>query len=488
MIKSYFKSKKYTSFFIIFLALSTCSCNNEEGNESPSKFNQYVSYPYAEIPKDSSIILWRKPGVSAENFERWKKNHNLTTGIAICPFCADNDLELYQGVSIELFGGTGGNTACSTQTPPCKPSGGGDDTVEFCYNFPISIDTPFFQGQRFDTNKDVMLLFMPDPLTAEIQSETDITGPLVNVGIFDTGVDPSITTKYTTPLTGACEPSAAKGWNFSYKNAVTDDDFHGKHGTTVAKFIVDQVVKYRNQKVNIIPIKIFDSLGNTSLYNILCAFVYAQKSGIQIINASFGFYWHDLHNPPFLFNDFVKTQLTDHGILLIAAAGNRDLKEDKDVVTSGTVTLANLRNLANHPCYPAALAGQPGFDNVIAVTTASKARDKVSPQQNYSSSIVDIGVNGDVEYIVNLPAPTTEFGFEDPFGRLTASRGLYIISGSSYATPIITGKIAANYNLLVSGTPINKTTLLSNLQTQTFIHGTSGGLSAQVRAGNYADK
>jgi len=117
MKKTYFKSKKYASYFIIFLALSTCACWNKKSDKSPSNYNQYVSYPYAEIPKDSSIILWRKPGVSAKNFERWKKNHNLTSGIAICPFCADNDLELFQGVSIELFGGTGGNTACSTQMP-----------------------------------------------------------------------------------------------------------------------------------------------------------------------------------------------------------------------------------------------------------------------------------------------------------------------------------------------------------------------------------
>jgi hypothetical protein len=263
------------------------------------------------------------------------------------------------------------------------------------------------------------------------------------------------------------------------------------HGTRVAKFIIDQVQQYQKQKVNIIPVKIFDSTGHTSLYRILCGFVYAQKSGIQVINVSFGFYWHDLNNRPPLLPEFVQTYLTDHKVILVAAAGNRDTAEDNAVLKWNLVAAADLRNLDRHPVYPAALAGQPGFDNVIAVTTLYKPEEKVSPQQNFSSRIVDIGVNGEYRYDVNLPLPlpVEEFGFRDPLGP-SASGQTHVISGSSYATPIVTGKIVAFYSELIGTGPVlNKANFLSALQSRALLdHSSNPGLNGQVRNGAYCKR
>ena len=166
--------------------------------------------------------------------------------------------------------------------------------------------------------------------------------------------------------------------------------------------------------------------------------------------------------------------------------------EDREVVAAGTVTQANLRNLKKHPFYPAQLAGRKGFGNVIAVTTVFTPApyDKVSPQQNCARKIVDIGVNGDAHYLVNLPDPKDEFGFIDPLGRQRSGLPL-VISGSSYATPIITGKIAAYYNTLVSGmgATISKSTLRSRLSSQNMIKQSPGaGIRSQVRKGMYATK
>jgi len=439
-----------------------------------SIINQWCSQPYSEFPKDSSIILWRKPGVSHEAFERWKREHHLTNGQAICRFCGDNDLELYSGVSIELFGGTGGTSTC-TGTTICKPHGGGDDIAEFCYNIPIRIDSA--RGEKYDTISE-----------SQIPSEVDITGPVVNLAVFDTGVDPAITAKYTTGLAHPCNPSAAFGWDFANDDNSTNDDFPTQHGTKVAKFIVDQVQIYRNQKVNIIPVKIFDRGGNTSLFKILCAFAYAEHSGIKIINASFGFYWHDLDNPPALFSDYIKTHLTDNGILLITSAGNRDDMEDNAVIASGLVAAGDIRDLAKHPCYPAALAGVAGYENVISVTTVFSTQDKVSPQQNSSATLVDIGADGDGRCtVVGVPSPTDEFCFQDPLvNPLTPAP----ISGSSYATPIITGRIASFYNKLTAGgTSINKATLISGMQTQNLVQISTGTvIPAHIKNGVYAPK
>ena len=162
-------------------------------------------------------------------------------------------------MSIQVFGGGGNNPPpCTLLTPPCKPSGGSDDTVYYCYNVPINLVTPFFKGEKFEA-KDSQIIYhdnIPNPVKFDIPPQGEGKGAAVNIGIFDTGVDPSITTKYTTPLPGACDTSAASGWNYAYGNKDTKDDYPGMHGTTVTKFIIDQAIKYNNQKVNIIPVKI----------------------------------------------------------------------------------------------------------------------------------------------------------------------------------------------------------------------------------------
>ena len=452
------------------LLSACCHCKIQK-----SIITQWCSQPYSEFPSDSSIILWRKPGVSHEAFERWKREHHLPTGQAICSFCGDDDLELYNGVNIELLGGTGGTTTCTTGTI-CKPHGGGDDVAEFCYNIPIKIDTA--QGGKYDTVDSSL-----------IPSQDGIRGPVVDIAVFDTGIDPAIAAKYTRALAHPCNPSAALGWDFANGDNTTNDDFVTKHGSRVAKFIIDQVQIYHNQRVNIIPVKIFDANGNTSLFKVLCAFAYAQHSGIKIINASFGFYWHDLHNPPALFCDYIKTHLTDHGILLIASAGNRDLDEDAAVITSGLVSSGDIRNLKKHPCYPAALAGRPGYENVVTVTTVFSRQDKVSPQQNYSKALVDIGTDGIERCMVqNVPDPTEEYCFKDPLEPvLTATP----ISGSSFAAPIITGRITAFYDILTAGmgSSLNKATLIARMQSKNLVATSTGTvIPSHIKGGVYAPK
>ena len=463
--------KKIIRFSLIILCvLLVCACCHRK-YLTKSTVTQWCEYPCTEIPRDSSILLWRKPGVTAKEFEHWKREHHLTGGRPACSFCNDNDLEIYDGVPIEMFGGTGG-TDC-TGTTICKPHGGGDDVVEYCYNIPIHLDT--IEGGKYDYQLD----------SSQIPSENDISGPIVNVAVFDTGVDPAITSKYTIPLADVCYRPAARGWNFANGNDQTQDDFQGRHGTKVAKFIVDQVHAYKHQRVNIIPVKIFDRDGNTSLFKILCAFSYAQQSGIKIINASFGFYWHDLFNPPALFSDYIQTHLTDNGILLIASAGNRDISEDNAVTSTGLVSTADLRDLAKHPVYPAVLSGHLG--NVITVTTVFSPQDAISLQQNHSKRFVMIGVNGDGQCTVTgVPAPTEEFCFRDPLDPTAVP-----VHGSSFATPIVTGRIASFYDLLTAGmgTTIDQGILLSRMQAQGLVkQSTAPVLPANIKNGVYAPK
>src|ERR1041385_9390894 len=226
---------------IVFVLLVSVGCNK-------NLFLHDYSYPpYTSIPKDTSVILWKNPKASDADFEKWKLNHNLspTQKIDFCTFCSDDKLELYTGVPITAFMSGSGGTPC----PTCKPNGGGDDTVYYSYNFPIDVDTSFFQGQEVDTSsysedKKIILGTLPHPTSLPTLPAQTATGPIVNIGVMDTGVDPSITTNNTFPLPGACDHpgfpagSTARGWNFAGDNDHTGDDYPSMHGTSVAKLIL----------------------------------------------------------------------------------------------------------------------------------------------------------------------------------------------------------------------------------------------------------
>ena len=79
------------------LLSACCHCKIQK-----SIITQWCSQPYSEFPSDSSIILWRKPGVSHEAFERWKREHHLPTGQAICTFCGDDEFRFGIGLPPDL--------------------------------------------------------------------------------------------------------------------------------------------------------------------------------------------------------------------------------------------------------------------------------------------------------------------------------------------------------------------------------------------------
>jgi len=460
---------------------------------------------YGPVHTDTTIIVWKNPDATTDEFNQWKQNHHLTTANMIdstCLFCNNDDpLELYAGVNIRTLiqGNTTGGSGTGCTGIHCGPSGGGDDTAYFSYNLSMFLPEPTAPVDSIGYHYTIIHSYKkqyPVPTNLNLAPQDRFPGQPVTVAIFDTGIDSTLTNKYCSGLSSACEISAARGWNYNYGNSNTQDDYPHRHGSAVAKFIVDQVMQYGNQKVNIIPVKIHDSLGRSSLYNVLCAIAYASKSHVNIINASFGFYWDDVTNTPLLLGEFIKHYLTQQGILMIAAAGNADEYDDTFAVHHNLVPFSQLRNLDYHPFYPASFAGKIGFDNVIAVTTCEiPSYHMVSQFQNYSNNYVDAGVNGDIPFNIFYPSSVSriEFGFFDPLDRTIPGGGQLIIAGSSYSTPIITGKIAAYYDTLTNGmvgagtaNQIDKNELFRRMTTQRLITSETGILATQIKGGKYA--
>lgn len=406
----------------------------------------------------TQLVVWKKPGVSDAAFNEWKTaNLQTYSGLLVKKLCrgCDDSLELWEGDNVatlisEKVAGSGGTSTGGA------PHGGSDAIACFSYNLIIDLPEPH---DCLKTPREKV----------QMATRPDYRDPAIVVAVFDTGLLPYIK-EACSDIVESCMPGGSAGWNFAYKNNITDDDYPSRHGSAVTKFIVDQEDRYRQRKVNILPVKIHNNYGKSDLFSILCGFAYAARCGAKIINASFGFYAPKDAPAPAILAQFVKKHLTDNNILLVAAAGNVNTDE-----STGRRSGEAIRNLEYHPFYPACLSKD--FENVLAVTTISMEKGKVSPSQNFSAAVVDVGV--DCDAVVE-----DDFRFEDPLGR-----GTYIV-GSSYATPVITGKIAQHYNALMAAMPlgnINKSILLERM-TELGIIKSDDRFHDYIRDGNCAAK
>jgi hypothetical protein len=456
---------------ILFIAVVNTGCPKINGGNPNAGYN----YPKISNYDTNQLVVWLKPNATSGALRFWldsiRGGKAINTPV-LCQNC-DNRLMLLTGPGIANFiqqaTATGGS-GTGQKTPPQ----GEDSLLYYSVNFDVSFG---------DTTYAPFLLHgytPPRPYFAK--NFADVT-----VAVFDTGIDSTFFNPryfYMGTPPACLGPNATNGWNFSATppNMNWKDDFlPGRHGTTVSKFIVDQVNAASGNGIKLLPIKIHDSRGKGNLFSVLCGFSYAAERGAQIINASLGYYTYPKAGAApdqnaVLLREYVKEYLTKKNILLIAAAGN-----------DFTNTDPNKHDLDKVLFYPASLASDTVYlPNVIAVTTVSDVSGTVSPNQNFSARVVDVGVNAD---------NASDYTFNYPFtAPSTTGAGSGIVNGSSFATPIVTGKICANYHLFVNpstGTPVfvdpltgvpelNKQNILSILTGQLQTH-TNGSLSRKIR-------
>ncbi|MFI5152538.1 MAG: S8 family serine peptidase [Chitinophagales bacterium] len=441
----------HSLFAISILALSLFSaCKNmpPQYNVVNKVWASYLhidtSYPGPDPKKQ--LIVWLKPATSDVDFKNWLDSVNDRIGtIKISNMCRDCNDSLFMitgpGAESYIQGQTaGGGSGCTGSR--CGPSGD-DGPVLYSINFDMEFT---------DSNKDTLrYLYSVGPSYAR---------SAIPIGIFDTGVDPAaFSTNYYSSSVNSCliPGTANNGWNFVAQNNNWTDDYPSFHGTQVTGFVVNQAKKFAQNSASILPVKIHDKDGHAGLFNVLCAFAYASNRGVKIINASFGYYaakpklaTSDPDSCALLIKAFVKKYTTDRNILLIAAAGNSgNTYEDTAAAFQGL----DKRNLDDVAFYPASLGANQDFKNVITVTTVDTTSGRVSPHQNYSANVVDIGVNAD------RVVQDTIFVFMKPGLQ---SGLISTVEGSSFATPIATGIIAAHY-FEIASLPADKTVIISTL-------------------------
>jgi hypothetical protein len=429
------------------------------------------------------IVVWLKPNRTHEEYVSWrddfmKKYYGPDVNeIAPCGSC-DNTLLVLKGEGIKNFIQTGGTVSGSTRssissptvTPrPQLPPTGESGPMFVSRNWRITFSKP---GSSSNSSS----LF---------QGVHTYSGSVVKVAVLDTGVDSSELNNFRYNSSGSsCITGANSGWNFINQTPNYNDDNNIKHGTTITRFITNEIVKYKGNKIEILPVKTHTKDGVSDLSHILCALAYAKERGANIINASFGFYLpqtfldKDSINPDaLLLKEFVHHYLTENNILLIAAAGNEDYENEKAAASFVQVPISSAwRNLDNVAFLPASLAQIKSFQNVIAVTTVHNSTGTVSPRQNYSPNVVDLGVNADVvmgDYYV----------FSNPLSDSTET-----VEGSSFAAAIVTGMLSANYDKYKSVFEMNNYTKDEIWNKLSPIVESDPELMGKIKGGRYVKK
>lgn len=258
-------------------------------------------------------------------------------------------------------------------------------------------------------------------------------GAGVVVAVCDSGINRS-----HEDFVGA---NIAKGWTFLTNSSGKTSSFAGaeddnKHGSHVSSTIMASVNNGKGiagiaSKVTLLPIKILDSKGSGTTYDLIQAFDYAMKQGADVVNCSIG-------SPPssdryggfFSLQDMID-QLNAKNIIVVSAVGNEALD-------------------GNPYEFPASCK------NVIGVGSVGTGKN-VSSFSNYNES-------------VDVTAPG-----EGIWGCSTSATSYSSMSGTSMATPHVTalaaiGKEYAKKN----GKTLSEGIFLNLLKASSIDRGTAG--------------
>ena len=184
----------------------------------------------------------------------------------------------------------------------------------------------------------------------------------------------------------------------------SDPDDDGGHGTHVAGIIGAQGnnsigITGVNWESAVMGLKVLDGNGEGNTADAASAIDYAVDHGARVINASWGgpAFSHALYS--------AIRRAGEHGVLVVAAAGNDGVNADSS------------------PDYPAAF----DLPNIISVAATDRS-DRLLDFSNYGAKSVDLGAPGDDIY-------STVPNVTDPSGYAA-------FSGTSMAAPFVAGAAA----------------------------------------------
>ena len=437
--------------FALITCFHSCICSNKL--HEPVRSDEFRDDESAEVRYRSDEILVMYKGVPTEAQRDTIRKALQDAGITYDTFRSCNSCNAY----VELWEGADIHTVIHDEGIRAGTVSGGSKGVG---EDPIA---------RYSLNYIQHLPVEPLPRQYRFR---DVRAPMSGTGkdtiivaVLDTGIDTMrvVRGKYlwrnrgeraATPGDddGNCYKNDVFGWNFVNDTSQVHDDNPSLHGTLVSQYILAEFESFARNFPQIMSLKTHDHEGRGDLFSAICALHYAIDKGANIINASWGFYYYNDQTHPYL-DSLITHVLKEKGILFVTASGNKIDEVDAYAQTvylqehGDSLSDRMLRNLEIHNFYPACLAEDN--NNVMVATTTNANR--ISPTQNYSSRFVDFGVLAD-------SITPTFMKFKAPF---TVDE-LYI-SGSSFATAILAGKIGALASKSAYRTGLNKQDIITNI-------------------------
>jgi hypothetical protein len=248
------------------------------------------------------------------------------------------------------------------------------------------------------------------------------------LAVMDTGLDSALFDKsYQGLLWSDPKGETIRNFqdfnNFQGLSYYKDDDPH-RHGTAVTAIALQALESInKNIRPRVMVLKVLDQNKSGSTFTVSCGLSYAKQHQATLINASLGYYSTGDLDPILSHYVEICNAIDPKPIPILAAAGNLPGVHDKPLCLApgGGNELTNTRLF-----YPACFKTK--FSNVITVTGLSTAQTSCF-YQNYSSTFVSVGV-------LTKPPATSPLCCAFPVNFLKSG-----YEGSSFATPVISGKI-----------------------------------------------
>ena len=342
------------------------------------------------IPVFSSteLIVQFAPGTTAVQKSNLRETHGVLT-YEVCAACMDFNVEKWNfGEDVDLESKLG-------SMEPDDDEGGVEGIINVDKEFYFEYETENYAltGGTGDTSYSSKIKNAAAPNS-------------VTIAVLDTGVDVNydVFERNKFLYNGSADPISeiVSGWDFVNGDDNCYDDYDHLHGTAVSS-IISNALESLSVPHTILPVKVSNSEGRSSRFNIICGTAFAIERA-DIINMSLGWYDYDGSGADFA-DDILTNIIRSHesDVLVVTSAGNWANNNDG--------WSPNLKH------YPSNYEPK----NVTAIAASNHDNTDIAYFSNYGQATVDFF------------APGQQIPFD----------GTYI-NGTSFSAPVVSA-MAAKY-------------------------------------------
>lgn len=358
--------KKIITLFTTLLLISCSTQELEISEKSTSETNNTQRILTRRNYSKNSLVIKFSSGVSEPVKQFLRKYHEVTSH-KLCSQCSDASIELWmfdEDVLIEPKKETISNPAGGMNFPPQYT--GAIKAVDL--NFDVDVD---IASTNTSSNTNSV------SLVNSYQSYIKNTNNGVTIAVFDTGIKPDagdnnpiFQDQFLYNSNNDAFPQTISGWDFVNNDNNCLDDDPNLHGTAVTSLITS-ILNTNNIPHQILPLKICNSAGKASYFNLLCALNYSLEQNVSVLQMSLG--WYN-NNPGNLADSIFLDLINQHpNTIIICSAGNDGQNND------------------------VAIHCPSGYEanNIIAIASCKQDASNISDWSNYGANSVDFYAHGE---------------------------------------------------------------------------------------------